>query len=230
MFPSPSERDGRERSFNILKLTKELKVLFRRVLMKVFLGIILSTTKLISVVVYIAMEKLVINDDLYISPPTDADKAALVKYLNDEDIYKHTLRIPHPYTQKDADDFLNQCREMRKQYGRNLSWMVRRNNGEVIGGIGFHLNYGIDSHRDELYYWMAKPYWGHGIMTKALKRFCEYGFSYVGLIRIEAIVFENNKASERILEKNGFKHEGVMKKIYEKKGHYIDGRMYALVK
>lgn len=207
------------RSFNILKLTKELKVLFCRVLMKVFLGII-----------YVAMEKLVINDDLYLSAPIDADKPALVQYLNDEDIYRNTLRIPKPYTEKDAEDFLNQCRERRKKYGRNLSWIIRRNNGEAIGCIGFQLNYGIDSHRDELGYWMAKPYRGHGIMTKAIKRFCDYGFSYIGLIRIEAVVFENNKASERILQKNGFKHEGMMKKVYEKKGHYIDGQMYALVK
>lgn len=176
------------------------------------------------------MEKLVINDSLYLSPPVEADKTALIHYLNDEDIYRYTLHIPQPYTKKDAEVFLDKCRNMRKQFGRNLTWIIRKNNGEAIGSIGFQMNYGIDSHRDELGYWMAKPYWGHGIMTKAMKRFCEYGFSYVGLIRIEAIVFENNIASERILQKNGFTHEGMMKKVFEKKGHYIDGQMYALVK
>jgi ribosomal-protein-alanine N-acetyltransferase len=176
------------------------------------------------------MEKLVVNDDLYLSPPCDTDKDIFVKYLNDEDIYRTTLTVPYPYTRKDAEDFLNLCKDERKKYGRNLYWLVRRNNGEAIGGISFKMSYGIDSHRDELGYWMAKPYWGHGIMTKVLKRFCEYGISYLGLVRIEAVVFENNKASELVLEKNGFKYEGLLKKAYEKRGKYIDGRMYALVK
>lgn len=186
--------------------------------------------KVILRIINATMEKIAVSDGIYLSPPVESDKNALVQYLNDEDIYRYTLRIPYPYTPKDADDYLNLCRETRKQYGRTLSWIIRRSNGEVLGGIGFHLNYGIDSHRDELGYWMAKPYWGHGIMTKVVKRFCEYGFSYVGLIRIEALVFENNKASERVLEKCGFIHEGLMRKIHEKKGHYLDGQMYSLVK
>jgi len=176
------------------------------------------------------MEKLVVDDDLYLSGPTESDKEVFVQYLNDEDVYRFTLTIPHPYTSKDAEDFLNKCRAQRKQYGRNAYWMIRRNNGEAIGGIGFLSPYGTDSHRDELGYWLAKPYHGHGIMTKVIKRFSDYGFSYLGLVRIEAVVFDENKASERVLEKSGFKNEGLMKKIFEKKGRYIDGRMYALVK
>ncbi len=176
------------------------------------------------------MEKLIVDDDLYLSPPTDADKEALVSHLNDEEIYRYTLRIPYPYTHKDAQDFLNLCRDQRKQYGRNLHWLIRRTNGEAIGCIGFHLSFGTDSHRDELGYWMARSYRGYGFMTKSIKKFCEYGFSYIGLIRIEAVLFDDNKASQRVLEKNEFKYEGLMKKIHEKKGKYFDGRMYALVK
>lgn len=176
------------------------------------------------------MEKLVIDEELYLSSPTDEDMPALVEYLNDENLFQQTLRVPKPYTRKDAQDFLNASREKRKQHGRTLNWIIRRTNGHAIGGLSFQLTYGSEAHKDTIGYWIAQPYRGHGIMARALKRFCEYGINYVGLIRIEAIIFEDNAASARVLEKAGFANEGLMKKFFEKKGKYIDGRMYALVK
>ena len=176
------------------------------------------------------MDKIVIDDDIYLSPPTDTDKWAFVKYLNDEDIYKFTLRVPYPYTELDAETFLNKCREQRKQYGRNIYWMIRRNGGEAVGGISFLMTHHIDSHKQEVGYWLGREYWSHGIMTKVLKKFVDHGFSYLGLTRIEAGIFNHNTASQRVLEKSGFTFEGEAKKYYEKKGKHIDAKLFAVVK
>jgi RimJ/RimL family protein N-acetyltransferase len=79
-------------------------------------------------------------------------------------------------------------------------------------------------------YWLAKPYWGRGIMTAVVGRLCDYAFDNFGLVKITAHVFTSNPASGRILEKCGFQLEGVLKKHFEKDGHYLDSNLYGLLK
>lgn len=184
----------------------------------------------VSLLILLIMEKIIIDDTLYLSAPSEQDKWALVNYLNDEDVQRFTLRLPYPYTEKDAETFLQFCLDLRKKHGRTINWMIRNSNGEAIGCIGLQLAHGPDSHRDEIGYWLGKEYWGHGIMTKVVKKFSEYLFNYLGLIRIEAYVFEGNESSNKVLEKNGFKHEGFLHKVYDKKGKYISANLYAAVK
>lgn len=176
------------------------------------------------------MDKIAVDDDIYLSPPTDDDKWAFVKHLNDEEIYNNTLTIPYPYTELDAETFLNNCREKRKQFGRNMYWIIRRKNGEAIGGISFFMAHGSDSHKQQMGYWLGREYWNHGIMTKVVKKFSDHGFNYLGLARIEAVTFNKNIASQRVLEKSGYVFEGEAKKFYEKKGKFIDAKMFAIVK
>jgi [ribosomal protein S5]-alanine N-acetyltransferase len=83
------------------------------------------------------------------------------------------------------------------------------------------------SHRAEIGYWIAKPYWNRGIMTAVVRRACQCAFEEFGLIKIIAHVFDANPASARVLEKCGFEQEGYLKKHYLKDGQYLDVRLYA---
>jgi [ribosomal protein S5]-alanine N-acetyltransferase len=99
-----------------------------------------------------------------------------------------------------------------------------------IGGCGFAgLQLG-KSHRAEIGYWLAKPYWGQGIMTAIVRRLCEFAFAELSLVKIEAHVFAGNAASARVLEKCGFVQEGYLRKQYVKDGKYLDAKLFALVK
>ncbi|MGH9880451.1 MAG: GNAT family N-acetyltransferase, partial [Pyrinomonadaceae bacterium] len=86
------------------------------------------------------------------------------------------------------------------------------------------------AHRVEFGYWLARPYWGQGIMTDAVRVFVRYAFSELGLLRLTAHVFESNIASARVLEKNGFKLEGHLREHFIKDGKLIDVRFYGLLK
>ena len=80
---------------------------------------------------------------------------------------------------------------------------VQGEKGELIGGCGFDgLRIG-KTHGAEIAYWLAKPYWGRGIMTAAVRRVCEHGVAEFGLVKIIAHVFDFNIASARVLEKCG---------------------------
>ena len=174
--------------------------------------------------------RIVIDDTIYLSPFIPADIPSLSKALNDPAIYETTLRIPYPYTEADAATFINLVQLQAQVKKREMNWAIRNSSGEIIGGIGLHGKYPESAHRDEVGYWIASTEWGRGIMTRVLKRFCAYLQEECGFIRIEAPVFDFNSASCRVVEKCGFKMEGMMRKAYFKNGKYIDAKLYALVK
>lgn len=170
-----------------------------------------------------------IDERLTLSEFLSTDKARLVEHLNDRDIYDRTLRVPQPYTEEDADRWLGLVAKATKREGQPIQWAIRNADDDVIGGCGFDgLRIG-KTHRAEIAYWLAKPYWGRGIMTATVQRVCEHGFAEFGLVRIIAHVFEFNIGSARVLEKCGFELEGRLRKHFLKDGRYIDARLYALV-
>ena len=63
-------------------------------------------------------ETLPINNHISLTPFNDADKGNLVKYLNDEAMRRNTLRVPHPYTPKDADEWLEKVKQTLADRGR----------------------------------------------------------------------------------------------------------------
>ncbi|MCB0406673.1 MAG: GNAT family N-acetyltransferase [Bdellovibrionales bacterium] len=176
--------------------------------------------------------KLFINDSFYISDISQGDQVAYIEHLKEKEIYDNTLAIPFPYTTEDADWWVNHNIEaIKNQGGRSTNWAIRRSeDAYLVGGIGFlGLQIG-KTHKCELGYWLAKPYWGQNIMTEAVKKACEYAFREFGLIRITANVFHFNKRSAKVLEKAGFQCEGLLRKNYRKDGQIFDGKLYSLIK
>jgi RimJ/RimL family protein N-acetyltransferase len=119
---------------------------------------------------------------------------------------------------------------MRVEHGKSTEWAIRDGDGALIGGIGFSRVYGKYSHKDELGYWLGQPYRGRGIMTQVVAKVCEVGFGHYKLRRIEAPVFEFNAASARVLEKNGFVAEGILRSYFLKNDKPVDVKMYAKIK
>ena len=158
------------------------------------------------------------------------DKSAYVKHLAEKQIYEQTLNIPYPYTDADADWWINHVAEETKKQGQSVNWAVRKSDGLLIGGIGFRGFEPGKSHRAEIGYWLAKPYWGQGIMANAAKLASDFAFKELGLVRITANVFLFNMGSCRVLEKAGFQLEGILRKHYKKDGNVFDGKLYAKLK
>ena len=163
-----------------------------------------------------------VDKNIFLSPILLKDVERLVKYLNDKEIYDNTLLIPFPYTKEDGEYFVNLCEKKREKYGKNTNWAIRDKNKKLIGGCGFQMKYKRNSKKDEFGYWLARPYWNKGIMTKVVNKLCEIGFKKFGLTRIEATVFIHNDASCRVLEKAGFKKEGIYCKSVKKGNKLID--------
>lgn len=135
--------------------------------------------------------------------------------------------IPFPYTVDDAKEFITAM--LNANPDTTYAFAITLNN-KVIGSIGAFRQSNIHSKTAEVGYYIGEPYWGRGFGTSAIKQLCEYIFQKTDIIRLFAEPFSNNKASCRILEKCGFKHEGTLRKNAVKDGVVLDMEMYSIIK
>jgi ribosomal-protein-alanine N-acetyltransferase len=153
-----------------------------------------------------------------------SDAPLLVEYLNNPKVTRYlTSSIPQPFTEKAAgwwikDGTLN-------KYIRAIEY-----NGVFVGTIGAVREEFERSKSAEVGYWLATPYWGKGIATKALSTFTDNLFESTDLVRLFSQVFEGNKGSLKVLEKNGYELEGRLKKAVYKDDKIFDAFLYAKVR
>ncbi|KAL5566946.1 hypothetical protein UlMin_030110 [Ulmus minor] len=84
-----------------------------------------------------------------------------------------------------------------------------------------------DKYRAFIGYGVAPQYWGQGVATQALKIAVPLAFKdFPDLIRLQALVFVENKGSQMVLEKAGFQKEGLLRKYSFVKGVLRDLYIY----
>lgn len=142
------------------------------------------------------------NVSLHIWKSTD--KAALIALCNAVDRTYLSERLPYPYTEADADWWLGMVADNE---GREGIWRAIRADGELVGSISVERKAGEKSCIGDLGYMILTPWWSQGIGTEAVRQICEIAFAELNLKQISATVFEGNHASERVLQKNGFRFE-----------------------
>jgi len=157
-----------------------------------------------------------------------SDAESIVKHANDKLIARNLERLPHPYTMKDAKVWLGKkLKEYRQKNPKEFVFAIEID-GQAVGAIGFHKI--ISGHKAEMGYWLGRKYWGRGLMTEVVKYASQYAFKTFKLRRLQAHTFPPNKASMRVLEKNRFKLEGVLKKEIQKGKKFIDAHVFAKVR
>src|SRR3954463_9495639 len=96
-----------------------------------------------------------VNSQVHLSEFRSSDKDALLAHLNDRDIYERTLRIPFPYTDTAADEWLALVAKITRQQGRPVQWAIRNTDDALIGGCGFDGFQVGKSHKAEVGYWLG---------------------------------------------------------------------------
>jgi len=158
---------------------------------------------------------------------TPPDIPALLPLIGAREVAATTLRIPHPYTESDAQDFIAATEEdLASGNGLRLGIVVRESD-MLCGGVGLRIE--TDHRRAELGYWIGVPYWGNGFATEAARAVVKHGFETLGLHRIFASHFANNPSSARVLQKIGMRHEGSLRAHILKWGEFLDLEMYGML-
>jgi ribosomal-protein-alanine N-acetyltransferase len=164
-----------------------------------------------------------VNMQFKLRPWTIDDIESLVKFANNFNITKNLMDVfPHPYSEENGMAFI----EMTNQ-NSPPNILAIEINGEAAGAIGVHPQQDIYRKNAEMGYWLAEPYWGKGIITKAILQMVDYGFENCDIDRIYARPFGHNIASQKALEKAGFVLEARLEKTIFKNGEYLDELIYA---
>ena len=155
------------------------------------------------------------------------DIPSIVRYANNRKIWLNLRdRFPHPYLESDAIAWISAC---CSQKDAQTQFAIDRG-GEAIGGVGLERLEDVHRMTAEIGYWIGEPFWGLGIATRAVRLTTDYAFHALGLERIQAMVFEWNAPSARVLEKAGYVLEGRLRRSILKDGRLADSLLYARIR
>lgn len=160
-------------------------------------------------------------------PWRHSDLESLIKYGNNPEIARNmTDGFPSPYTVENGRAFLNMITALPVE----RVWAIEIN-GEACGGIGVHPLTDIMRRNAELGYWLGQPFWGKGIISRAIPIAVERGFKNLpDIVRIFARPFGRNIASQKALEKAGFTYETRFSKTIFKNGEFEDELFYSVLR
>lgn len=108
--------------------------------------------------------------------------------------------------------------------------IINDNTGKPVGYVDIKsIDWNLP--KGELGYFVDEEYAGKGIITKALSCIIRYCFNKLNFIKLFIRTHENNTASKKAAEKNGFIIEGILRQDYKTTGgEIVDMLYYGLIR
>jgi RimJ/RimL family protein N-acetyltransferase len=154
-----------------------------------------------SVTLQEARPSVVATERLTLRRPTLADVRAIARLANDRRVAENTRRLPHPYSQDHAVDFIRATAELDSE-----SVFLIEHDGTPLGMVGIDRS---EPDHAELGYWLGVEHWGRGFATEAARGAIDFFFEEFGDDHLHAGARVTNPASRKVLEKCGFQWSGV---------------------
>ena len=141
------------------------------------------------------------TERLVLRAPRFEDTRAIVAVANDRRIAEMTANLPHPYAEKDAENWIANAWTSQD----HPFLITLKTNGALIGATGFVMPEIGDP---EIGYWLGTCFWSKGYATEAARAVVDHLFSNRGAEAIAARARVVNPASRRVIEKCGFQWSG----------------------
>jgi ribosomal-protein-alanine N-acetyltransferase len=171
---------------------------------------------------------LIETDRLILRKIVKDDANHVLKYLSDKEVMKYYGLEPFKTIHEALEEISWYESILNKKTG--IRWgMTLKGEGKVIGSCGF-LNRIPQHYRTEVGYGLSRNYWGYGIASEALEAVIRYGFKYFKFQRIEALIEPLNIPSQKLVEKQGFIKEGLLRNYEFTCGKFDNLYMYSLLK
>jgi len=119
-------------------------------------------------------------------------------------------------------------RDLREDVGYAL-FIFAAMSGYLVGGLTLcNVRRGV-TQSCTLGYWIGAKYAQQGYMTAAVRAVIPFVFDSLELHRLEAACLPSNRASIKLLERTGFKREGLARRYLRINGVWQDHLLYALL-
>lgn len=157
-----------------------------------------------------------------------ADLSDYNRFTSDTEVTKYMLFRPH----QSLDESAASIEKLQQRYaaGNCFRWgTALKETNQLIGMIDL-LRFDESTHSCSFAYMLSRDHWNLGYGTEALRAVLDFGFSQLGLERIEADHMAENAASGAVMAKAGMRYIGTTPKAYEKDGRQYDAVHYAITR
>lgn len=169
------------------------------------------------------------TDRLILRPLTLADAPSIQEKASERAIANTTISIPHPYPDGEAEQYI--ARQLNAwDIGHSVTFGIEHKSPTEICGVLEIREIERDHSQAELSFWIAAEFWGQGYMSEALKPVIGFGFHDLELNRLYAYHMLRNPGSGKVLQKNGFVQEGVLRQRVCKWGVFEDVALWAMLR
>ena len=166
---------------------------------------------------------------LRLRPLKLSDALAIQKAASVRKIADTMISLPHPYPPGEAERYIARQLDERKT-GRSFTYIIEQQEEGRFCGLVELRDIDREHSQGELSFWLTVEAWGKGYMSDALQEVVRYVFEYLDLNRLYAYHMTRNPATGRVLEKNGFKQEGLLLQRVRKWGQFEDVALWAILR
>ncbi|MGE3342752.1 MAG: GNAT family N-acetyltransferase [Vicinamibacterales bacterium] len=157
----------------------------------------------------------------------ESDIDALFEMFGDADVVRY-MSIPRLESREQATAFLTSINDHRDA-GTLFQWGIVRAGDTAICGTCTLASIDREHERAELGFALGRRFRGTGLAHHAVSLLIAHAFGTMRLHRLEADVDPRNVASQRVLERLGFRQEGYQRERHLVAGERQDNMLYALL-
>jgi len=158
--------------------------------------------------------------------PRDAD--LLRQWRSEPSVRRYQPLNELPTAQLRADVASQRIGDLYRGRGEKFQWIVEVS-AQPAGWITLVVS-NWEHGLAEVGYALSTAFQSRGLMTDGLEMLLDDLFHNTLLERVEARCATENVASQRVLEKNGFEREGLLRGYFKLRGRRIDNFLYALLR
>jgi ribosomal-protein-alanine N-acetyltransferase len=159
------------------------------------------------------------DEAIRLVPLTPAHEPAVAALVEDEDVRTYT-RVPTEPTPGFAASWLEMYGDGWRD-GSRAGFAIETHDGEFLG-LGLFVRIESEARQGEIGYVVGPAARGRGVATRTLRLLTDWGFSQLGLERIELWIDTTNPGSERVAERVGYVREGVLRSCWFKEDQRRD--------
>jgi ribosomal-protein-alanine N-acetyltransferase len=175
----------------------------------------------------------IVTERLTLRPPRTADVPEMRRALRQNAVHLRPWSVA-PAVGEDASSLTSVSRAVlrhRREWKQGQAFVLlitpREDERIIIGRIALGGVLRGAFQNAYLGYWIDGERQGHGLMTEAVRAATAFALGAAGLHRVQAAVMPRNGASQRVLEKAGYRREGVAARYLCIAGEWEDHVIFA---
>lgn len=172
----------------------------------------------------------IVTDEITLRKIVDSDLDSIFEIYSNEKLFQYTPIM----LKKNKDTVANMIGHFERDYHKRkcifLAICLNSEPDNVVG-IAEMFEYSDEINMITIGYRINDRFWSRGIATKTVKAMTDYLFNEIGINRIQAFIMPENIKSQKVVERNGFIKEGIIRQGYVWKGQgVVDLILYSKLK